>query len=189
MKYIGLPCRAYCYAESHSTCHLSSDLLDATQLRSHLASPQSGSSSTQSSLLVKLQSSSPSESRAPAGRVTPPSPFGVHKAVPRAHSAFVPTRTRALAESNLLSAESAPPTGLALGSLGIPGLLDGDSQGADSPKKAGRLQHLKMRVAVRLHQHVRMHSFCHLFIYQTCVKPWHQVHTGFSNSQDISTVS
>lgn len=25
---------------------------------------------------------------------------------------------------------------------------DGDNQGADSPKKAGRLQHLKMRVAV-----------------------------------------
>ena len=25
---------------------------------------------------------------------------------------------------------------------------DGDSQGSDSPKKAGRLQHLKMRVAV-----------------------------------------
>ena len=25
---------------------------------------------------------------------------------------------------------------------------DGDNQGVDSPKKAGRLQHLKMRVAV-----------------------------------------
>ncbi|KAL0049660.1 hypothetical protein WJX82_007087 [Trebouxia sp. C0006] len=93
------------------------------------------------------ESSSPSEPRAPASRAAPQSPFGVHKAVPRAHSAFVPTRTRTLAESNLLSAESAPPTGLALGSMGIPGLLDGDSQGADSPKKAGRLQHLKMRVA------------------------------------------
>ncbi|KAA6427443.1 MAG: hypothetical protein FRX49_02106 [Trebouxia sp. A1-2] len=93
------------------------------------------------------ESSSPSESQAPASRAAPPSPFGVHKAVPRAHSAFVPTRTRALAESSLLSAESAPPTGLAVGSLGIPGLLDGDNQGPDSPKKAGRLQHLKMRVA------------------------------------------
>jgi len=64
-----------------------------------------------------------------------------------------------------LSAESAPPTGLALGSLGIPGLLDGDSQGADSPKKAGRLLHLKMRVAVRLHQQVSFHSFCHFMIH------------------------
>lgn len=34
--------------------------------------------------------------------------------------------------------------------LRVPGALDGDSQGADSPKKAGRLQHLKMRVAVSL---------------------------------------
>ncbi|KAL0024777.1 hypothetical protein WJX79_006104 [Trebouxia sp. C0005] len=68
------------------------------------------------------ESSSPSESQAPASRAAPPSPFGVHKAVPRAHR-------------------------LAVGSLGIPGLLDGDNQGPDSPKKAGRLQHLKMRVA------------------------------------------
>ena len=53
-----------------------------------------------------------------------------------------------MAESGLLSAESAPSTGLALGGLRIANLLDGDSLGADSPKKAGRLQHLKMRVAV-----------------------------------------
>ncbi len=50
--------------------------------------------------------------------------------------------------------------------MGIPGLLDGDSQGADSPKKAGRLQHLKMRVAVSSHQHViiplYLLSFIHL---------------------------
>lgn len=165
-------------------------------------------------MLVQLQSSSPSESRAPASRAAPPSPFGVHKAVPRAHSAFVPTRTRALAESNLLSAESAPPTGLALGSMGIPGLLDGDSQGADSPKKAGRLQHLKMRVAVScitiqsfLHSfcyifmyvcicsfchsvmYVSIQSFCHVVIHCTCVKPQSQVCTVFGDSQGISTVS
>ena len=40
MTYIGLPSRACCYSESHSICQFSSDSLDATQLRSHLASPQ-----------------------------------------------------------------------------------------------------------------------------------------------------
>ncbi len=49
--------------------------------------------------------------------------------------------------------------------MGIPGLLDGDSQGADSPKKAGRLQHLKMRVAVRLHQQVSFHLFCQFIVH------------------------
>ena len=46
-----------------------------------------------------------------------------------------------------MSVESAP--ALAQGiALQLPSSLDGDVQAADSPKKAGRLQHLKMRVAV-----------------------------------------
>lgn len=90
-----------------------------------------------------LQSSSPPDTPA----IAPPlSPFGAHRGVPRAHSAFIPTRTHAIAESGLTSTESAP--AMALASLGS---LDGDGPGADSPKKAGRLQHLKMRVAVSQH--------------------------------------
>lgn len=75
--------------------------------------------------------------------VVPPSPFGAHRGVPRAHSAFVPTRP--YATSSLMSVESAPAMAQGV-DMRVSG--DGDSQGSDSPKKAGRLQHLKMRVAV-----------------------------------------
>lgn len=98
------------------------------------------------SISCTLQSSSASGTPA---RVAPPSPFGARRGVPRAHSAFVPTRSYAPSDSSLMSAESAPAMaqGVDLRGSGAPG--DGDVQGTESPKKAGRLQHLKMRVAVR----------------------------------------
>lgn len=89
-----------------------------------------------------LQTSSASESPA---RIAPPSPFEAHRGVPRAHSAFVPTRPYANSDSGLMSVESAP--AVAQG-VDMRVSEDGDNQGVDSPKKAGRLQHLKMRVAV-----------------------------------------
>ena len=73
------------------------------------------------------------------------SPFGASHQMPRAHSAFVPTRAHIFNDSSLLTAESAP-QGLLPLALGVG--LDGADQAEASPKKAGRLQHLKMRVAV-----------------------------------------
>ena len=75
----------------------------------------------------------------------PASPFGVPHQMPRAHSAFVSTRAHIFNDSSLLTAESAP-QGLLPLALGVG--LEGADQAEASPKKAGRLQHLKMRVAV-----------------------------------------
>ena len=79
-----------------------------------------------------------------------PSPFGIAHQIPRAHSAYVPSRTHVFADSSLLTAESAPQN-LKIRALGLgAGLIEDDQAGA-SPNKAGRLQHLKMRVAVSQH--------------------------------------
>ena len=67
--------------------------------------------------------------------------------MPRAHSAYVPTRAPVFAEANLLTAESAPQN-LKIRALGLGAGLVEDDQAEASPNKAGRLQHLKMRVAV-----------------------------------------
>ncbi|KAL3145388.1 hypothetical protein ABBQ38_001638 [Trebouxia sp. C0009 RCD-2024] len=113
--------------------------LDAPEMGSPRSSDEGDTSSSGSS-----QSSSASGTPA---RVAPPSPFGAQRGLPRAHSAFVPSRSYAPSDSSLVSAESAPAMahGVDLRGSSAPG--DGDAQGTESPKKAGRLQHLKMRVA------------------------------------------
>lgn len=87
-------------------------------------------------LMLCMQSSSPDA----AAYQMPASPFSTSHYMPRAHSAYVPSRAHAFSDAGLVTAESAP--------QGLQPLIDADEQAGATPKKAGRLQLLKLRVAV-----------------------------------------